>query len=107
MTNRLDKVNALIATELGPVLSKHLGTPGMLATVTTVETAADLSESLVWISTVPDTAESWEAVEAVLPELRTHLATRLRMKRTPRLRLRHDHGPAHAEKIERLLSKER
>lgn len=103
MSNRLDKVNAVIVGELGAALAKGLGEPGVLATITAAETTSDLSETTVWISTVPDTAESWPAVENTLPDLQAHLADRLRMKRTPRIRLRHDHGAAHAQKIDDLL----
>lgn len=100
---RLAKVNALIEVELGQALRDHLQQPGLLATVVRVQTAADLSEADTWISTLPDGPEPWDQVIAALPRLQAHLASRLRMKRTPKLKLHHDHSAAHAQRIDELL----
>lgn len=102
MSERIQKVNALLASEVGKALGT-LGSPGTLATVTAVETAADLRQATVWISTLPDDPEAWPAIEALRPALQEHVAARLTLKHTPKLTLAHDHGQAHAAHIDRLL----
>jgi ribosome-binding factor A len=103
MSERLDKFNSVVVTEAGTALAE-LALPGTLATVTAAETSPDLSEATVWISVLPASPEVWQQVEDHRPVIQAHLAKRLQAKRTPRITLREDHGQAHANKIERLLS---
>lgn len=102
MSARLDKVNALVGAELSHALGRVQPT-GAMATVTSVQTAPDLSEANVWVSLLPDNDTAWEALRESLPELQAVLAERLVIKRTPRLRLRRDQSGEHAQKITRLL----
>lgn len=103
MSERLAKFNSVVLAEVSTALGE-LVIPNALATATAVETAPDLANATVWISLLPDTPEGWDLVEAHRPVIQEHLARRLESKRTPRLELRQDHGPAHAEHVERLLS---
>lgn len=103
MSERLAKFNSLVLAEVSVAL-RDLALPGALATATAVETAPDLANATVWVSLLPDTTEGWEAVEAHRPAIQEHLAARLESKRTPRIELRQDHGPAHADHVEKLLS---
>lgn len=106
-SDRLAKVNSLIAAEVGRELHERLNTPGTLATVTSVEVTADLNQAVVWVSLVPAVDEAWSAVEAARPHLQAHLARRLRMRQTPKLTLRRDQGAAHAQRIDDLLRGDR
>ena len=103
MSERLAKYNSLVLTEVSVALGE-LALPGALATATAVETAPDLAHATIWISLLPDSAENWERVAAHRPAIQDHLASRLESKRTPRIELRQDRGPAHAEQVERLLT---
>lgn len=100
---RLDQVNALLQSVIGNVLPAHFTVPGVLATVSDVQVSPDLRECQVWITLVPDSPASWAVVEAIKPSLQEAVASKTSMKFTPRLRLRHDTGAAHARHIEDLL----
>jgi ribosome-binding factor A len=105
MSDRMDKVNALVGAELSRALAPIQPAHSM-ATVTRVETSPDLNEARVWISLLPDTDTAWEALEERLPDLQAALAERLVIKRTPKLRLVRDHSGEHAQKIDRLLKED-
>ncbi len=103
MSGRMEKVNGAISQELGTIVGKLFSGGDRLVTVTAVETSPDLQYADCWVSVIPDTAIAWQAVEEALPQLQQHLAGRLSMKRTPKLRIRKDHGAAHAGRIAQLL----
>lgn len=103
MSERITKVNAMLLTETSRALRQSLDSPNVLATVTAVETAPDLKQATVWISTIPDDEDSWEIVAETRADLQQRLAGRIRLKHTPRLTLAHDHGQAHAGRIDVLL----
>jgi ribosome-binding factor A len=103
MSERLDKFNSVLVTEAGKALAE-LVIPNALATVTAAETSPDLAEATIWISVLPASSEAWELVAEHRSVIQAHLADRLQSKRTPRITLREDQGPAHAAKMERLLS---
>lgn len=103
MSNRMAKVNALIEAELGRALGSRLPGPGVLATVTAVETTPDLHDADGWISLIPDTDEAWEQVEALRLVLQQDIAGRIKLKYTPRLRLRRDRSAAVVARVDTLL----
>jgi ribosome-binding factor A len=100
---RTDKVNSLLVAELNTALAKELGGRDEFATVLSVKTSPDLRNATCWVSTIPDTEEAWQAVEAVQADLQRHLAERLELKRTPVITLRRDRGGAQAGKIAEIL----
>ncbi len=97
------RVNALVASEVATALNRRLAEDRVLATVNAVAVASDLRQATVRVSTVPDTAAAFAAVQAVALEVQQQLADRLELKRTPKLHFVHDFGPAAADKIDQLL----
>lgn len=104
MSRRIDQVNALLGAELSRVLAR-LRTTTTVATITSVETSADLAHADVWVSLLPDSDTAWEAVQEQLPELQSGLAERLELKRTPKLRLKRDRSGAAVKRLDALFDK--
>ncbi len=105
MSARLEKVNALLARELNAALAKRGVSEDGLVTVTAVEVTADLKQADCWVSIIPETKEAWRALKEALPELQRHVAGRLTLKFTPKLRVRRDEGAVNAGRITELLQR--
>ncbi|MEX1113580.1 MAG: ribosome-binding factor A [Patescibacteria group bacterium] len=105
MSARLEKVNALLARELNVALAKRGVSEDGLVTVTAVEVTADLKQADCWVSIIPETEEAWRALGETLPELQRHVAERITLKFTPKLRVRKDEGAVNAGRITELLQR--
>lgn len=106
MSKRILRVNALIKKEISKLLLREFEfPPGVLVTVTRVETSADLEESRVFVSVIPE-----EKFEEVLRNLNKKIYflqqkfNRLaRMRPLPRLIILAERKTAEAAKIEEIL----
>jgi ribosome-binding factor A len=108
MTQRTDRVDALLREEIGAILSKDVSDPAIgFTTVTDVETAPDLSHAQVWISQIgqPDErAASLVALRRALPYVRRLLGQRIRLRRIPELHLRVDETAERGTRVLKLLA---
>ncbi len=104
---RIARVNELLREVLAEELERlsdndeRLG----LLTVTGVETTADLSRAVVYLSTLGEAAS--EALEAHRAELQHSIATQVRMKRTPHLEFASDPAVAQGQRVEEILRRVR
>jgi ribosome-binding factor A len=108
MTQRTDRVDALLREEIGSILSRDLSDPAIgFVTVTDVETAPDLSHAQVWVSVIgqPDErAASVAALKRAMPYVRRLLGGRIRIRRIPDLHLRVDDTAERGTRVLKLLS---
>jgi len=97
-TARVNKaLREIVADELERIGDERLE----LATVTGVETEPDLRHAVVWLASLPDTAQQALAEHRV--RLQAAIATQMRMKRTPELAFRADPAVATGQRVEDIL----
>jgi ribosome-binding factor A len=106
MPKRIERVNELIKEIISrSILEEIEFSPGVLVTVTRVETAGDLLDTNVFISVLPDNKRS-EAVSYLrrkTGQLQKRMNESLNMKPIPRLNFLEEKGTAEAGRIEELL----
>ncbi|MDA0232314.1 MAG: 30S ribosome-binding factor RbfA [Chloroflexi bacterium] len=90
MAHRIARASVTIQRELGPLISTHLKDPRLpsMVSVTRVELAPDLSTARVFVSTPGGDEERDLAVEALRSaagHLAHELASRMKIRRMPRL----------------------
>lgn len=88
MTERLAKVNQLLKEELSKILLKEVEfPPGILATITRVDTSPNLIQSKVYVSFLPEakTKETLNILQKQVYFLQQKLNSRLRMRPTPKI----------------------
>ena len=108
MTQRTDRIDALLREEIGAILARDLADPAIgFATVTDVETVPDLSHARVWVSLIGQPTEreaSLAALRRALPYVRHLLGGRVRLRRIPELHLRVDETAERGTRVLQLLS---
>lgn len=108
---RTDRVNALLQRELGQVISEELNDPRIpFATVTAVETTADLRTARVHVSFLADEATGREALATLgraTRHLRRVLGERTELRAVPELVFIEDRSAARAARISSLLRQAR
>lgn len=99
-TDRMQKVNELISQRVAERLAEVWARRKGVATVTGVDTAADLRTGVVWISLYGGATE--EDVEPLYPELREALSG-LTIKYVPRLEFKIDHSGEYAQRMDEVF----
>lgn len=105
--SRMRRVNSIIrqvlADEVEVLKDPRLG----MVSITGVETAPNLRHAIVYFSALDITAldETQAALDAAAPRLRRELGRQVRMKYTPALEFRPDHGISAGERIDAALRK--
>lgn len=118
---RNPRVDRQVRAALADLIETELADPRLaFITLTEVDVTPDQEVATVYYSTldpavvsrdhrrtggdrVPTAEEVADGIEAVLPRLRSLLATRLRLRVTPELRFRPDPVVAQAARVEQLL----
>jgi ribosome-binding factor A len=107
MTARTDRIDELLRQEIGGLLSREVKDPRIgFATVTRVETTADLAHARIWVSVIGSPAERTETVRALehaMPFVRHELGSRLRLRRIPNLHVRLDETAETGTRVLHLL----
>jgi ribosome-binding factor A len=107
MSQRTQRLDSQIQQELMALLQREMKDPRIgFATVTHVETAADLGHAKVWVSvygSVEEKERSMEALRAATPWLRRQLGARLQLRHVPQLSLRHDESIESGDRVLRIL----
>ncbi len=107
LTARTDRVDELLRQEIGVLLSREVKDPRIgFATVTKVETTADLAHARVWVSVIGNPGERTETVRALehaMPFVRHELGSRLRLRRIPNLHIRLDETAEQGTRVLHLL----
>ncbi|MBI2773376.1 MAG: 30S ribosome-binding factor RbfA [Chloroflexi bacterium] len=108
---RTDRVNSLLQRELGTLISEELTDPHItFATVTAVETTADLRSARVHVSVLGDDEQREETMRALgraTPYLRRELGKRTELRSVPMLQFVEDRTAAQAARISELLRQDR
>ena len=108
MSHRIKQVNELVREELNKVILREAGLPaGYLATITKVQTSADLSQSRIFISVLPEDKQG--TVLSLLNKQAGHLQHELGqiiiLRKTPKLVFKIDEERKKAIHIEELIDK--
>jgi len=108
MGKRIEQVNQLIKEELSQIILREIELPpGILLTLTRVETSVDLRQAKVFISVIPENKREKvsEAVNRNIYDLQQRLNKRLNMRPVPKIRFIEEKETAEAGKIEEILEK--
>jgi ribosome-binding factor A len=105
---RMRRVNEAMREVLSSHIAGDLKDPRIgFVTVTAVETSPDLTAARVFVSVLGEPAEREDAMAGLRSSrglLQSHVATELRMKRTPTLTFVHDDTAERGMRIEQLIA---
>lgn len=108
MFKRIQRINQLIKKELSQILLEEIGFPvDILVTLTGVETSADLRESKVYVSVMPE-KEFQKIIKILnqnLKQLQQKINKRLKMKFVPKIRFLEEKKTREAARVEELLER--
>ncbi len=108
MTNRLQRVNQLIKKELSQIILREIEfPPGILVTVTRVETTPNLIEAKIFISVIPEekTLDVFKILKRSLYGLQQKINRRLKMRPVPRMNFIEEKKTKEADRVEELLER--
>jgi len=108
MSNRINRVNQLIRRELSQIVLREVEfPPGILVTLTRVETSPNLYESRVYVSCMPETGQekALETLNFRIWHLQQLLNKRLRMRPIPKIIFLKEKETLEAGRIEEILTK--
>ena len=105
MKHRIGKVNSLIMEELGKIILKEMEFPGLLVTLTEVETSDKMDRAVVDFSVLPSEKanEALKILNRSASRLQHLLTEQIHLKPMPHIVFRIDQGPEEAAKIEKLF----
>jgi len=106
MSNRIERVEALIQEELGKIILKEIEFPvGVLSTITRVSCSIDLANASVFVAVLPEDKSKrvLEILGKMVYVLQKLLDKRLRMRPIPKIRFVEEKQTVHAAKIEGLI----
>ena len=89
MSNRIQRLNALIKMEMSQILLRELDFPNdVLITITRVETFANLSEAKIYVSVMPkdQTDKVFKILDRTIYDSQQKLNKRLKMRPVPRIK---------------------
>jgi len=106
VSERIQRVNQLIKRELGPIILKEIEfPPGVLVTLTRVETSVGLKQAKIYVSAIPRI--KLEIVLKILNHriylLQQKLNKRLRMRPLPKIMFVEEKETSEAGRIEEIL----
>lgn len=104
--DRMKKVNELLVHEIAILVQKE--THGKFVTVTQVETARDLKNATVWVSTLDlEKDQIIEFLNQSAHEFQKSLGKKLDFRNIPRLYFKLDESGERVQKIDKILDRER
>ena len=103
---RIEKVNSIIKRELGTIILKEIDIfPGILLTITRVESSTNLFNCKVYISVIPE--DRFDEVKGLLDRhiymLQQKLNKQMKMRPVPKIEFFKEKKTAEAGRIEELL----
>lgn len=108
MSRRLPRLNEQLKRELSELIRTEVRDPRVgVATITAVDTAADLGSAKVYVRVVgggQELEDTLEGLGAAATYLRSRLGRLLHLRRIPELRFREDRSFDHARRIEEVLA---
>ena len=106
MSDRVQRVNSLIKTELSKILIKEVDfSKNVLITITQVQTSSNIIEANVYISVLPEeqTDKVFQVLNKIIHSVQQDLNKRLRMRPVPKIKFLREHRTVEAAKVEELL----
>lgn len=106
MSRRIEQVNSLIQEELGRILLKEFEVPpGMMLTITSVDTSSDRDHAVVKVSIYPNNASAtlFETLTRKQGYFQHLLNQKLVMEHVPMIHFQLDTLEAHAAAVEELI----
>jgi ribosome-binding factor A len=108
MTQRTDKIDALLRQEISQALEREVADPRIgFVTVTNVETTPDLAHARVWVSVIGTDEErkaTLIALRRAMPFIRHGLGGKLRIRRIPALEVRLDESVRRGSRILQIIN---
>jgi len=107
MTKRIEKVNSLLQQEISKILLRDFYFTGALVTLTHVDTAANMFDTKVYISVLPDerTDKIVEILNKGAYSVQQKINKLLRMRPIPKIKFVKDKESIRAGRVEELLAK--
>lgn len=106
MSQRIIRINELIRSHLGQIFTHEINLkPGVLVTITKVDTTPDLRRSDILVSVYPESEERY-AMRSIGNEkhsIQKALHEKLSMKPLPKLTFSFDPTESKADEVERIL----
>ena len=106
MSKRIQQVNQLIKKELSQIIFREVDFPEeVLVTVTRAETSSNLSQTKVYISTLPEDKfqEIFEILNKLIYFLQKKLDRRLKMRPIPKIQFIEEKKTVEAGRVEEVL----
>lgn len=106
MSLRIEKVNELIRSLIGEILTRELNLkPGVFITVSRVDTSSDLRYTRIFLSIFPEKDIEYveKTLEKEIYKIQGELNKKLSMKPLPKIQFKIDMTEAKADIIEKLL----
>ncbi len=107
MSQRTDRVDDLLRSELASIIQREMHDPRVaLTTVSRVTVSRDLSHAEVLISVLGEDDRRQESLAALVGAkgyLRRLLSQRLRLRTVPELEIKLDRGAEHSQRINEIL----
>jgi len=105
MSYKMEKVNEVLAHEVGIIINKIISkNKGTLTTVTACECSKDLRSAVIWISILGNKKnESLDILNKNIYEIQGLLNKRMKMKYVPRIKFRLDRSHQKYDRIEKIL----
>jgi ribosome-binding factor A len=108
MTQRTDKIDALLRQEIGQALEREVSDPRIgFVTVTEVKTTPDLSHARVWVSIIGSEEErkaTLIALRRAMPYVRHGLGGKIRLRRIPELEVRLDESVRRGSRVLQIIN---
>ena len=106
--HRIERVSKLIREELSKIIIREFEFPGVLVTLTEVETDKKMEHAKVLVSVIPELAEAkvMRELERRSGWLQHLLFTKINIRPMPMISFRIEHGLEHAAEVERALLKD-
>jgi|WetSurMetagenome_2_1015567.scaffolds.fasta_scaffold539974_2 ribosome-binding factor A len=106
MSLRIEKINELIKQQVAEILTRELTLkPGVLITVSKVDTSKDLRYTQVFVSIFPEKETNYvmTAIKKEMYEIQRTLNKKLSLKPLPKLEFKVDTTEIKADEVERIL----
>jgi ribosome-binding factor A len=106
MSNRIEKVNALIKSLIGEILTRELSLkPGIFLTVAKVDTSKDLRYTRIFLSIFPEKEIAYveKTLEKEIYKIQGNMNKKLSLKPLPKIQFKTDMTESRADEIEKLL----
>ncbi|NTW13634.1 MAG: ribosome-binding factor A [Candidatus Moranbacteria bacterium] len=106
MSHRILQINGLIRELLGEILLREVNfKPGVLATISKVDTSPDLRNSRVYISVLPENEFNYvlKTLRYERKRIQHELHGKLQMKPMPKISFEYDPTESRADTVEKIL----